>query len=345
MNESWFEKIEDYLNGKMSREERLLFELELGSNKELHAAFQLYQDIETEMSNQEKYSIQEAELNGLLENLNNRYILSQQPAAVIPMDEKPGRVRKIQPWKSIAIAAGIIGLIFLGTIWYMQDIQEDAGIAVDSRRTDTASNHSHADTSLKSFPIEVTEDKVETLDEKKNPGQEPVQEKTRKGVEKVNEKNANAEKLDALFADNFEPDTVPDRRAGPLQSAFVHYENAEFENAITAIENADLNIVTRGSKADEKLVSFYKEYYLGLSYLAINQKTKAVIALEKALTNSPDASCKNKAQWYLSLAYLKTGKLDKIENLLNQLARDKKAGIYQNKAVKLQDELEENKLK
>ncbi len=60
MNVDWFEKIEEYLNGEMSREEQLLFESELATNQELYAAFNIYQEIETEMRTREKYGTQEA---------------------------------------------------------------------------------------------------------------------------------------------------------------------------------------------------------------------------------------------------------------------------------------------
>ncbi len=338
MNESWFEKIEDYLNGKMSREERILFESEMASNEELYAAFKLYQTIETEMSDQEKHSLQEAELKSSLENLNDRYF---KLAKVIPVEELD-KVRRINPWKIIAIAASIIGLVFLGTIWYIQRIKDSPEIAVDQSRIDTTISPSGQDTIKKNIPLEVPENEVKTPNKKLDSRQEPVRAKSGKDAGKDNKKSVDAVKLEALFADNFEPDTVPARKAGPLQNAFHHYETGEYNDAIAAMEKANLDVVARGSKADKKLATFYMYYYKGLSYLAAGQATKAIPVLEVALADSPDASYKAKAQWYLSLAYLKVGKSDKSGMMLNLLARNQEAGIYQNKAIKLRNKLKEN---
>ncbi len=77
MNDNWFEKFEDYLSGRMSSEEKLLFEAALTSNDELSIAFNIYSEIETEMRINEKYNLNETALKNSLQTLNTRYFVSK----------------------------------------------------------------------------------------------------------------------------------------------------------------------------------------------------------------------------------------------------------------------------
>ncbi len=74
MNENSYIKIEEYINGSMSRDEQLSFEAELITNEELSVAFKIYKQIETEMRTHENCSGQEALLRKSLEKLNIKYL-------------------------------------------------------------------------------------------------------------------------------------------------------------------------------------------------------------------------------------------------------------------------------
>ncbi len=56
MKEQWFQKMDQYLKGAMSREERLQFESELAINRELSAEFNIFKTVEEEMRNEVKNS-------------------------------------------------------------------------------------------------------------------------------------------------------------------------------------------------------------------------------------------------------------------------------------------------
>jgi tetratricopeptide (TPR) repeat protein len=104
MNDN-FEKIESYLDGSMTTEEKSRFEKELAENNELQQLFNLYSTINTEMYNAEKYSDRDAALKNTLGQLNGKYF--RQPSApVIPMQQTNSFPRKI-----MAVAAGLILMI------------------------------------------------------------------------------------------------------------------------------------------------------------------------------------------------------------------------------------------
>lgn len=110
MKDDWFEKIEEYLNGRMSSEEKSLFEAELSSNEELITLFKVYRTIETEMRNNEKFSADEKALKKTLNTLNLRYFEgSAEPTSIDPdktdtsgtvihptFDRSPEAIKKIQ---------------------------------------------------------------------------------------------------------------------------------------------------------------------------------------------------------------------------------------------------------
>ena len=101
MNDN-FEKIENYLNGSMTAEEKSRFEKELEENNELQQLFNLYRTINSEMYNAEKYGDREAALKNTLSRLNGKYF-KQQSAPVISMQQKNNLSRRI-----MAVAAGLI---------------------------------------------------------------------------------------------------------------------------------------------------------------------------------------------------------------------------------------------
>src|SRR5688572_30252315 len=84
MKNNWFEKIEDYLNGTMSLDERLRFVIEIVQNDELASTVNIYKEIEAEMRNKQQYREQEALLKQTLESLNSRYFNSDHQQDSVP---------------------------------------------------------------------------------------------------------------------------------------------------------------------------------------------------------------------------------------------------------------------
>ena len=50
MTMNWFEKIEEFLNGDMSREELLLFQAQMAKDEELSSAVNMYRVINAEIT-------------------------------------------------------------------------------------------------------------------------------------------------------------------------------------------------------------------------------------------------------------------------------------------------------
>lgn len=146
-----------------------------------------------------------------------------------------------------------------------------------------------------------------------------------------------------LFAANFKPDAAPVEKEGPLEKAFVLYENKKYIEAIVAINEADINIVTRGEEDEQKFSLFYTAYYKALSYMATDHIQSAIPELKNAIVNSPDNTYLVKARWYLSLAYIKTGELKKAHVFLEQLANNHTHSSYQTKAQQLKEQLKQIK--
>lgn len=327
MEDPRFERIDDYLNGRMNREEKLRFEEELKGNEELNALFNIYNVIETEMqtSNQDE----EALLAASLKKLNAvHYNQDQKRQSIkqIEIQANKGRVVMLMNRRWLIAAATIALIIMMGVPFYLQYKNQPAQVADNTQEgerlsTDTAQNGISHHKALQH--------------------QDPDQ------TAKDNTKNGKSEnKIDAarrqiLYAKNFIVDAAPEDKAGPLEDAFADYENGEYRNAINAIDNADPYERTRGEEADSTLTVFYSHYYKGLSFMAESNFSKAIPELKTAIAGSADESLQLKAQWYLALAYLKASDIRKANELLNQVAKNSEETEYKLKASKLLNELKQ----
>ncbi|CCH54149.1 hypothetical protein BN8_03293 [Fibrisoma limi BUZ 3] len=73
--------------------------------------------------------------------------------------------------------------------------------------------------------------------------------------------------------------------------------------------------------ADRQTVH-YRNFFLGLSYLANKQPTEAIPLLQKALA-TPSVALRQKAEWFLALAYVKNGQKEKALPTLKRISADK----------------------
>ncbi len=164
MNEKMFEKIENYLNGPISSDEKKLFELEMSGNEELASAFRLYKSIEEEMRNKEKHGEAAALIKITLDKTRESYFKSEltpnnkltdrsevlKPAADKAADkistpltsdritDSRSKVRRMNQWTSIAVAAVILGVITLGITWYVWDTKDGSKITSYNKPADSA---------------------------------------------------------------------------------------------------------------------------------------------------------------------------------------------------------------
>lgn len=72
----------------------------------------------------------------------------------------------------------------------------------------------------------------------------------------------------------------------------------------------------------DKQTIYYKDYFLGLSYLANKQPTKAIPLLIKAQA-APSRQLRQKSEWFLALAYVKNEQKEKALPMLKRISTDK----------------------
>ena len=78
-------------------------------------------------------------------------------------------------------------------------------------------------------------------------------------------------------------------------------------------------------------------FFLANAYLANKQYSKAIPLLEKLHTENSEFSLR--AQWYLSLAYLQSGNIEKAKTLLQEINNNQSAPSYKERAAKILEQL------
>lgn len=97
-----------------------------------------------------------------------------------------------------------------------------------------------------------------------------------------------------------------------LADAFRNYKAGRYDRVIAQL---------RTLPADKQTAP-YKNYFLGLSYLANRQPADAIPLLSNARTG-PALVLRQKATWFLALAYVKNGQKKKALPMLKQISADK----------------------
>lgn len=130
--------------------------------------------------------------------------------------------------------------------------------------------------------------------------------------------------VDIAYAETVTPDTndellksFPSENVAPQTrttffDAFRDYKAGKYEQVIEQLHTLP---------ADKQTI-YYKNYFLGLSYLANKQPTNAIPLLNKAQT-SPDLKIRQKAEWFLALAYIKNNQNERALPILKQISIDK----------------------
>ena len=109
-------------------------------------------------------------------------------------------------------------------------------------------------------------------------------------------------------------------------SAFQLYDKGEYSEAIGGLRNA---LVSNPNNAQAS-------FYLGLSYLALNQPDSAVRYLDKSYQG--ESSLSEPAQWYLGLAYLKSGRTEDAKKVFKEIYNT--SGGYRDRAESILEDLQ-----
>lgn len=135
---------------------------------------------------------------------------------------------------------------------------------------------------------------------------------------------------DDLFVQNYEPYrniVLPVERGINSntieQSAFIAYENGNYRKAINLFNSVPNN--------NDQYIQFYK----AMCYMSLN-KPKDAITLLKIITESDynqnsEINFKELANWYLALAYLDLGEIDRAKKQFSIIAGDTD-NVYKNEA-------------
>ena len=162
INQTWCEKIGDYLSGEMTAEERSAFESEMARDKELSAVFSTYSTIETEMRKHEQYIESESALKKTLNEISTHYSntdigvehsSSETEQRIYESPEsrslkEESKIKKIKTWKWLAVAAAISGIIVLSVTWYLQNEAGKQQVAANNKKTDSSTSSQKPDTNL-----------------------------------------------------------------------------------------------------------------------------------------------------------------------------------------------------
>ncbi|GAB4046254.1 hypothetical protein [Spirosoma litoris] len=142
---------------------------------------------------------------------------------------------------------------------------------------------------------------------------------------------------DIAYAETSTPDELvkdfpsgavsPDVQA-QLLDALAKYKSGKYDQVIAQLKTLPT----------DKQTIHYKNYFLGLSYLANKQPTEAIPLLNKALT-APSLKIRQKAEWFLALAYVKNDQKEKALPILKTISIDK-ANPFQSLAKQVLQKIE-----
>ena len=293
--EEWFDKAIAFFNGTMTTEQAQLFEKETAASEELSKLMQTWKTTDEEAA---LYEINRQETEAFIST-------HQKLKSDFVNDDVKVKKLKYFPWRWVAIAAAVTGIILLMRI-FTPSADKSSFADEHKKKSDTTHKIVAADS-----PVVTIDSQVKKTD---------IQPRT-------------------LYAQVFRPDEVPEDPNGPLDNAFFYYASKHYKKAITAIDSAGSKTLTRGSDSFTPVTKFYAAYYKALSMLSLGNVSGAVKLLMQSMSLAPSAFLKAKAQWYLALAYLKQENVPTAIETLGILIKNPSAGEYKHKAEKLLSEL------
>jgi hypothetical protein len=339
LTDKQYKTIERYVGGLMEASEKEAFEVTLLQNNELAEEVEAYKEIvaladslEQNIGELAQHTSEENTLNKevweMLEKERKYWEVNHEPelrhmhglagaaeTTITTRVERQGKVIGLNRKRWMA-AAVLIGLLGLGSLvwWNVQPERNKAAVAIHTKKAGKG----------------VANNTVDDSAAKK-------QEASKHDLDDTEQQQ--------LYAQNFVPDVPPQERTF-LEDAFKYYEKGSYKQASIAYEEAQKeaeDLTTRSpddeeNEAEKKRILFYAHYYNALSCMAAGNVTKAIKEL-KAIKASPDEYWHSKKQWYMALAYIKTGEIATATTLLQQIATNKQAAEYSQKAIQLRKEL------
>jgi tetratricopeptide (TPR) repeat protein len=361
LTEEQYKQAARYVNGEMDASEKEAFELDLQQNSDLMEEVEAYQEIRLMgESAGRKISDLEQHLSRKKREHEKVWRLIQQERAnwekqqhkadgenpgnyngTIPATQivrAKGKLRGMNIWRWLAVAM-MAGFIALSAVWwYRQGAKKESTIVINQKEGESrpVTNNKQPDTPANTINENTTKpSKVQAP-----PSSTPAS----KGIAIQNRKKKEREVREQLVKSNFVPDSLPFQVPDALEVASTYYKDQNHEEAIKEykriIEESkssqeDSEVATRSKDTEKELTKFYAHYYLAQSYLSVNYTQEAIRELDSAVEESPSIYWKSKVQWYLALACLKAGKIERTKDLLEQVKSNDPSGVYSQKAIQL----------
>jgi hypothetical protein len=320
-----YEKIQDYLDGRMKPQEEEDFLIQIETNIFLKENFEfekeLRQNIVSILDKKdlfEKQSIDNeaekdfndtASIKSLIKKAGieweeeNKEILHPVAENIpdIKHRQQKGKVINLRSW-IVIVAAACIAFAIISVVWFMQRASSPELVKTNETRiAKKDSNNNMAKTN--------PNDSTSTI-------------------------HSPAKKINyiALFKKYYAKDKDNPEMPDLLAAVPENYKNGDYSFRKINLDNIP---VSRGSSKDKNSrqnILQLGHYYKGLSYIETNSDKKAIEQLKWVIENARNEKIKIKAQWYLALIYLKSNENKKAVPLLFSLSKNGTAIPYNKKA-------------
>jgi hypothetical protein len=136
---------------------------------------------------------------------------------------------------------------------------------------------------------------------------------------------------------SFFPFVVPANYKDALTQAFEQYEEKNYSGALEKFSEMENTPLTRSELFSDPDTDFYMPYYKAICLLAQQNARTAIATLLKTHASNPVQQ--SKKEWYLSLAYLKSGNFTTAKTMLIKLNGRRGNNQYAANAKQLLQEL------
>lgn len=144
------------------------------------------------------------------------------------------------------------------------------------------------------------------------------------GVGYITYQQTTSRQADLAYADTFSSDPTADLMKDFPSGELLPSVRTQFMDAMTKYKSGKYDEVIDQLKtlpADKQTLP-YRNYFLGLSYLANRQPVEAIPLLAKAHAAS-SGKLRQKSEWFLALAYVKNEQKEKALPILKRISTDK----------------------
>lgn len=215
----------------------------------------------------------------------------------------PGKITRMQKWIAIG-AAAVTAVTLLAIFWQTPAKNPDVASRKHLDVIDTTQKTASAPEIAVTAPVENSSGDID---------------------------------LALLFKQYFKKDALPEQYPLFLAEALMDYESGKY----TTLQKLNLNNLprTRGTGETDSKENILQlgHYYKGLAFLQTGNTRDAITNLHWVLNNQPGKALQAKAQWYLALAYVKEGNMEKAAELCRSIVNNKKDGVLVKNAEKILD--------